>query len=61
MQKSRFMTLEETAKYLHCSKSLLYKYTATRKIPHVRIGRKILFELPKLERYVENNTVNPRY
>jgi len=61
MKKSRFMTLEETAKYLHCSPSLLYKYTATRKIPHVKIGRKILFELPKLERYIEDNTIKVQY
>jgi len=61
MQKSRFMTLKETADYLHCSASLLYKYTATRKIPHVKIGRKILFEISKIERYIEDNTIEVRY
>jgi len=61
MQKPKFLTLKETADYLHCSTSLLYKKTATRKIPHVRIGRKILFELPKLERFIEENSIKVRY
>jgi len=59
--KSRFMTLKETAEYLHCSPSLLYKYTATSKIPHVRLGGKILFEISKIERYIEDNTIKVQY
>ena len=55
------MTLKETAEHLHCSVSLIYRLAATSKIPHVRLGGKILFELPKIERYIEDNTIKVQY
>jgi len=58
--KLKFLTLKETANYLHCSPSLLYKLVATRKIPHTRISSKILFELTNVDRYIEENTVEVR-
>jgi len=61
MQKSKFMTLKETAAYLHCSNSLIYRLAATSKIPHVRISGKILFEISKIERYIEDNTIKIQY
>jgi len=60
MQKSRFMTLKETAEYLNCSVSLIYRLAVTRKIPYVRISGKILFDLTKLERFIEENTIEVR-
>ena len=55
--EKRFLTIREASQYLNVSESLLYKLVETKKIPHIRIGRKILFDLKKLDQYIEENSV----
>ena len=52
----RFLTLKETSGYLNVSVHLLYRLVETKQIPHTRIGRKILFDIKKLEAFIEENS-----
>ncbi len=54
--EKRFLTLKETSGYLNLSASLLYKLVETKQIPHTRVGRKILFDRQKLERFIDENS-----
>ena len=54
--EKRFLTLKETAEYMNLSSSLLYKLVETKQIPHIRIGRKILFDRQKFERFIDENS-----
>jgi excisionase family DNA binding protein len=54
--EKRFLTLKETAGYLNVSVHLLYRLVETKQIPHTRIGRKILFDIKKLEGFIEENS-----
>jgi len=53
------LTLKETAIFMNLSVHFLYKLIAQKSIPHVRIGRKILFDTEKLERWISENSVEP--
>lgn len=50
------MSLKETSEYLNLSASLLYKLVGRKQICHTRIGRKILFDVRKLERFIDENS-----
>ena len=41
---------------MNLSASLLYKLVETKQIPHTRVGRKILFDRQKLERFIDENS-----
>ena len=55
MQK-RFLTIKETSEYLNLSTSLLYKLVERKQVPHTSIGRKILFDRQRLERFIDENS-----
>ena len=50
------MSLRETSEYMNLSASLLYKLVERKQVPHTRIGRKILFDRQKLEKYIDENS-----
>lgn len=54
--QKRFLTIKEASEYLNLSTYFLYKLTAQKSIPHTRIGRKILFDVKKLERFIDENS-----
>jgi excisionase family DNA binding protein len=59
-QQLRFLTLEETARYLRRSKSWLYKAVEARKVPFTKIGNRIVFDLSSLHSWLEANSCKPR-
>jgi len=52
----RLLTVREAGQYLNLSESILYKLVWRKKIPHTRIGRKVLFDIQKLNRFIEDNS-----
>jgi len=54
--EKRFLTLKETSEFMNLSASLLYKLVETKQIPHTRVGRKILFDRQRLERFIDENS-----
>lgn len=53
------MTPEEAARWIGIGKSYLYKLTSGKKIPHYKVGRKILFDRGELEEWMNTNRVAP--
>ena len=56
----KLLTINETAKALRISVHTLRAWTLHRKIPFVRVGRKVLFRALDLEKLVEDG-VQPTY
>lgn len=48
------MTVEEVAQLLRISKSTIYKMTMDNRIPHYKVGAKLLFKRHELIDFVEN-------
>jgi len=60
MIEPRLMDVREAAEFLHLNRFSLYRMAGGRKIPFLRIGRKLLFDRPKLERWIESRSVSER-
>jgi excisionase family DNA binding protein len=50
------LTLREAAQKLRVSERTLREWVKRAIVPHVKVGRKILFPLARLERWIEINT-----
>ncbi len=50
----RRLTIEEAAKRLHISRSLLQKLTANAEISSIRLGRRRFYDIETLKREIEN-------
>jgi excisionase family DNA binding protein len=56
--KEKPLTLEEASNYLDCSKSYLYKLTASGQIPHYKPnGKRVFFAKKDLDDYILRNPV----
>ena len=51
--ETRLISVEETAKYLGVQKSTIYSWAWRRKIPSVKMGRRLLFDQEDLDRMFE--------
>ncbi len=51
--KKRLISVEEAAKYLGVQKSTIYSWAWRRKIPSVKMGRRLLFDQEDLDRMIE--------
>ena len=56
----RLMTVREAANYLAISVSTLYGWAWQRKVPFVKVGRALRFDLSDLEKFVRSNRVEAR-
>jgi len=50
----RLLSVEEAAKYLGVQKSTIYAWAWRRKIPSVKIGRRLLFDREDLDQIIES-------
>ena len=51
--KTRLLSVEEAAFYLGVQKSTIYSWAWRRKIPSVKMGRRLLFDREDLDRIIE--------
>jgi len=51
--EKRLISVEDAAKYLGVQKSTMYSWASRRKIPSVKIGRRLLFDQEDLDRMIE--------
>lgn len=58
MQK-RLLDVRECSEYLNVSVHLVYKMAETRQIPVTRIGRRLLFDLKRLDAWISENSCEP--
>jgi excisionase family DNA binding protein len=54
MIENRFLDLEGVCKYIHFSRSTVYKLVNTNSIPYIKLGGKLLFDIPQIDRWVLN-------
>jgi excisionase family DNA binding protein len=51
-QKISYLSIDEASLLLRISKSKLYKMVSHREIPHVKFGRRTLFQTDMLQEYL---------
>jgi excisionase family DNA binding protein len=56
-EKNEILTIKEACELLSCSKSLIYKLTSSRQIPHSKRGKKLYFEKKNLLEWMTENRV----
>ena len=54
------ITIQEAAKFLAVSISTLYGWVYQRRIPFVKVGRALRFELSELQKFIQANRVQVR-
>ena len=53
--ESGLITVQDAAKFLAVSTSTLYGWVYQRRIPFVKVGRSLRFELAELQKFVQSN------
>ena len=53
----RLLTPREAAAYLGLAVDTVYRQARLRKLPSVKVGRSLRFDVKALERYVEQHTI----
>jgi len=54
----RLLNIGETAKYLNVSVNTIYSWVCQRRIPFVKLGRRLLFDIEDLDRWIESQKIN---
>jgi len=54
------MPIQEAARFLQISVSTLYGWVWQRRIPFVKLGRAVRFEMADLEKFIQANKYNAR-
>jgi excisionase family DNA binding protein len=60
ISQQRLLTVREAALLLAISVSTLYGWVWQRRIPFVKVGRALRFEMTDLERFIQSNRVEAR-
>jgi excisionase family DNA binding protein len=53
--ESGLITVQDAAKFLAVSTSTLYGWVYQRRIPFVKVGRALRFEMAELQRFIQSN------
>ena len=55
----RLLTVRELAEYIGISKDTIYSHVSQRRIPFVKIGRLLKFDLKAIDEWIAQNSVMP--
>jgi excisionase family DNA binding protein len=55
----RYLSIKETAEYTGLSHHTLYAMVSQRRIPHVKMGRLVKFDVGLLDAWIKQHTVMP--
>jgi excisionase family DNA binding protein len=55
--KEHFLTADEAADFLRVSRSWIFKLTSARAIPHIHMGRRVLFDREELYEWAKQRRV----
>ena len=58
--RDRLMTADEVASWLRIPRSTVYQLTRSRRIPYLKVGRRVLFDHGRVAAWVESRTIPPR-
>ncbi|MFC1599234.1 helix-turn-helix domain-containing protein [Candidatus Omnitrophota bacterium] len=56
----RYLGIKELSEYLGVKTRTVYSWISEQKIPYVKVGRLVRFELRKIDEWLDNNSVEPR-
>jgi excisionase family DNA binding protein len=59
MPEKRFIGIKECAEYLGVTTGTLYVWVCKRKLPYIKMGRLVKFDLRKIETWVEEREIKP--
>jgi excisionase family DNA binding protein len=55
----RLTDIEGASAYTGLSVHTIYTMVSQRRIPHVKLGKRVMFDLNLLDRWIEQNTIMP--
>jgi excisionase family DNA binding protein len=56
----RLITAKEASQYLGLSTDTIYRIAAARRLPYLKVGDRLLFDLKALDRWIERHMVKER-
>lgn len=56
----RLITAKEASQYLSVSTDTIYHMAATKKLPYIKIGGRVLFDLKALDRWIDRHLVQEK-
>ena len=56
----RLLGIEKVAAYLGISQSTLYAWINQRKIPYIKVGRLVKFDVGEIENWLKKHTIEER-
>lgn len=59
LMNRRLLTIKEVADYMGLSVHTLYTMVAQRRIPHVKVGRLVKFDVETLDKWIKQQSVMP--
>lgn len=57
LQENRYLSVDQAQKFLGLKRSRIYYLTSTGGIPHIRVGKTLLFDTQDLQRWLEGKKV----
>ena len=60
LTESGLLTVQDAAKFLAVSASTLYGWVYLRRIPYVKVGRALRFEVAELQKFIQANRFQAR-
>lgn len=58
--RDRLLTADEVADWLRVPRSTVYQLTRSRRIPFLKVGRRVLFDHGSIAAWVQSRTIPPR-
>jgi len=55
--EKRFLSIQELAEYLGLSKGTLYIWICRRRIPYLKIGKLVKFDMREIENWLKNKRI----
>jgi excisionase family DNA binding protein len=55
--EKRFLSVRELASFLNISSDFIYMMVEQKRVPHIRLGRAIRFDIKRLESWINDNSV----
>ncbi len=56
----RLISAKEASQYLSLSTDTVYRMAATRKLPYLKVGERVLFDVKALDHWIERHTVREK-
>lgn len=56
---NRLMSVKQAAEYTGLSPHTVYSMVSQRRIPHIKVGRLVKFDIVLLQRWIDCHTVKP--